>query len=258
MGTCFVRTALFALAAVLLAAVLLLWPGPSVWTPVKQVLLGRRTVAAVLERYGPAAESRLLPHFEAASVSYPPSGITLVALKAERRLELWAEGSDGPVYITAYPILGASGGPGPKLRQGDLQVPEGVYGIPALNPNSSFHLSLRVDYPSPADREAARSDGRSQLGGDIFIHGKRGSVGCLAMGDQAIEELFVLAARTEAENRHLISVPWDLRTAEGRKRPRPAGPPWLATRYDALQRALADYPTPRKRPSRLDGAPAFR
>lgn len=91
-------------------------------------------------------------------------------------------------------MLAASGGPGPKLREGDLQVPEGVYRLTAFNPNSSYHLSLRVDYPNAEDRAAedravARSDRRTSLGGDIFIHGKAVSIGCLAIGDPGIEEL---------------------------------------------------------------------
>jgi hypothetical protein len=39
-----------------------------------------------------------------------------------------------------------------------------------------------------------KKDGRKNLGSNIMIHGKNCSVGCLAMGDEAAEELFVLAA----------------------------------------------------------------
>ena len=69
-----------------------------------------------------------------------------------------------------YPILAASGVLGPKLREGDKQVPEGIYGAEALNPNSKFHLSIRLNYPNTFDRRMAQSDGRTQLGGDIMIH----------------------------------------------------------------------------------------
>ena len=54
--------------------------------------------------------------------------------------------------ICVYPVLGASGVLGPKLKEGDRQVPEGVYRVPELNPNSDFHLSLRLDYPNEFDR----------------------------------------------------------------------------------------------------------
>ncbi len=83
--------------------------------------------------------------FETAKAAWPPSEIGLVAIKDEKILELFAR-SDGGAWtlIHRYPVLAASGGPGPKLRQGDRQVPEGVYGISFLNPNSRYDVSLRV------------------------------------------------------------------------------------------------------------------
>ena len=89
-----------------------------------------------------------------------------------------------------------SGTLGPKLRQGDGQVPEGIYTIVYLNPNSVAHLSLALSYPNDYDRARAAEDGREALGGDIMIHGGFMSSGCLAMGDEAAEDLFVLAAES--------------------------------------------------------------
>jgi hypothetical protein len=110
-------------------------------------------------------------------------------------LELWTEDTAARL-VHRYPVLAASGALGPKLRQGDLQVPEGVYRVLWLNPNSSYHLSMKLDYPNAFDREHARRDRRTDLGGDIFVHGRAVSIGCVALGDPAIEELFVLAADT--------------------------------------------------------------
>ena len=92
-------------------------------------------------------------------------------------------------FVLADPILAASGVSGPK-REGDKQVPEGFYRIELLNPNSRYHLSLRVNYPNADDLERARQDGRalSTLGGDIMIHGGSASIGCLALGDPAVGE----------------------------------------------------------------------
>jgi murein L,D-transpeptidase YafK len=116
------------------------------------------------------------------------ASFTLIGLKAEKRLELWAPDAAGrPRLIKTYPILAASGGAGPKLREGDRQVPEGLYAIESLNPNSRFHLSLRIDYPNAADRRRAQAEARTGLGGDIMIHGSNVSIGCLAMGDPAAE-----------------------------------------------------------------------
>src|SRR5688572_12849336 len=97
---------------------------------------GGRSVGDVLEEYGLAADERLRPSFEAAGVPYPPESVALIAFKDEAMLELWAEGSDGrPRFIRTYVIRAASGQMGPKLRQGDEQVPEGIYRVVGLNPN---------------------------------------------------------------------------------------------------------------------------
>jgi len=153
-----------------------------------------QTIPEVLERYGTAAQTRLQPWFERAGGSYPPQHLALLGFKAEKELELWAKQGKSWVWIRTYPILAASGVAGPKLKEGDLQVPEGVYRINILNPNSKFHLSMQINYPNAFDRQQAAREQRTQLGGEIFIHGKAVSVGCLAIGDTAIEELFSLVA----------------------------------------------------------------
>ena len=121
-----------------------------------------RTVEQRVAEIGPAARQRLEPHFRAAGLSYPPTRVVLVGLKEERRLDVYASAGGGEAlrFIRSYPIIAASGGPGPKLREGDRQVPEGLYAIESLNPNSRFHVSLRVGYPNAFDREKAARDGR--------------------------------------------------------------------------------------------------
>ena len=114
-------------------------------------------------------------------------------------------------FIKSYPILGASGQLGPKLKEGDRQVPEGFYGVEYLNPNSSYHLSMKIAYPNADDRARAALEGRTGLGGDIMIHGNTGSSGCLAMGDPAAEDLFILAARVGVENVEVLISPVDFR-----------------------------------------------
>ncbi len=130
------------------------------------------TVEEVVARYGPAVDARLAPLFARAGVPYPPSRLHLLAFKKERKIELWAEGGGRRAFVRSFPLLGASGRAGPKLEEGDWQVPEGVYSIAYLNPQSAYHLSLKVDYPNDFDRDKARTDGRTDLGGDIFIHGQ--------------------------------------------------------------------------------------
>jgi len=217
-----------------------LWAGWA-WTA-RSARCAGRSVADVVRSLGPAARDRLRPHFERARVPYPPAHVTLIILKDERRLELWAGSAPaGQHHVRSYEILAASGGPGPKLRQGDLQVPEGVYRILWLNPASSYHLSLKLDYPNAFDRARAHADGRQNLGGDIFIHGRAVSIGCVAVGDPGIEELFVLAAEVTPARVRTLVAPHDLR-----RRPAPTAPhpDWVAGLYRDLARELRAFPAP--------------
>lgn len=204
-------------------------------------LRSRRTVDEVVAAYGPAARARLAPGFDAAGIAYPPATVTMIGLKAERRLEIWAPGAAGrPAKVADYPVMAASGGPGPKLREGDRQVPEGFYPITFLNANSAYHLSLRIGYPGDEDRALAAAEGRSDLGGDIMIHGAGGSRGCLALANDDVEDVFVLAADVGIPSIRVILAPHDLR---GRPVPPvpPGAPAWTADRYRALHAAMAAY-----------------
>jgi len=211
-------------------------------SPILQRFQKPRTIAERVQQYGSRARARLLPHFQRAQVPYPPRRVALVGLKAERRLQVYAAGpTNGFRFIRAYPILAASGGPGPKLREGDRQVPEGIYPIESLNPNSRFHLALRVGYPNAEDRAHAQAEGRTNLGGDIMIHGSSVSIGCLAMGDKAAEDLFILAADTGLDNLTVLLCPVDFRT--GAAVPKETRlPEWTTPLYAALKARLAELP----------------
>jgi murein L,D-transpeptidase YafK len=205
------------------------------------------TISDRLEQFGKSAHSRLSPYFDAAEVSYPPKSIVLVGLKQEKRLELYAgEAREDVRFIRSYPVIAASGHLGPKLRQGDLQVPEGLYEIELLNPNSSYHLSLRVSYPNEFDRNMGERDGRSDLGGDIYIHGRNFSIGCLAMGDPTIEELFVLAAEAGHRNIDVILSPVDFRSSDLPPN-LPDLPAWSERLYQEIENELATLPLPSSR-----------
>ena len=180
---------------------------------------GTVTVEQKLAELAPA-EARLIARFQHAGVPFPPPKAALVGLKSERSLQIYAQSSDGTWSpITQFPIIAASGTIGPKLFEGDRQVPEGIYAAEALNPNSRFHVSVRIGYPNEDDKRQARLDGRTKLGGDIMIHGGASSVGCLAIGDPAAEKVFSLAARVGLPNIKIVLAPSDLRTA-----PIPADP----------------------------------
>jgi hypothetical protein len=228
------------LIALALAAGAIVIFGRGLWYPYYLRIRGPRSVTDVVATYGPAARRRLAPHFEKAGVAYPPREIALLAFKQERRVAVWARRNGGWKFIRAYPVFAASGHAGPKLREGDHQVPEGVYRIEHLNPNSSYHLSMKVSYPNAFDRRMAARDGRTRLGGDIFFHGKAVSIGCVAVGDRAIEELFTLVAETGVPRVRVIIAPNDLRTA--RAVMHEDAPRWAADLYRTIAAALAAFP----------------
>lgn len=152
-----------------------------------QKLSGPERIAAARRNHAAAARQICAD----AQVPYPPARFFLRAFKATGELEAWGAGRDGKMrLIRTYALTARSGAPGPKRFQGDRQVPEGVYRVAVWNPESRFHLSLGLNYPNAADRARA---GEAAPGGEIYIHGKAVSVGCLPVGDAEIEELFILA-----------------------------------------------------------------
>lgn len=192
-----------------------------------------RTVADVVGIYGESARSRLKPYFEEAGVSYPPQKVAFLAMKDTKLMEVWAFSGDKWTKIRDYDILGTSGKLGPKKEEGDLQVPEGLYKIEGLNPNSSFHLSMKVNYPNDFDLKWAKVEGRTQPGSNIFIHGKTASIGCLAMGDEVIEELFILGADSGRTNIDVLIAPTDPRV--GKLMPPEGSKEWVSELYRDIE-----------------------
>jgi murein L,D-transpeptidase YafK len=114
------------------------------------------------------------------------------AFKEEDQLELFVRNRATGKFelFKTYRIAAASGTPGPKLIEGDGQVPEGFYFVPpaAMKPDSQFHLAFNIGYPNEFDRAHQRT------GSAIMIHGNAVSIGCLAMTDEKIEEIYTLCA----------------------------------------------------------------
>ena len=200
-------------------------------------LPGQWTVEDILQGYGPYATRKLNSYFAKAKVSYPPREVNFIVLKQEKKLELWARDKGEFRFIRNYDIQAASGVAGPKLRQGDRQVPEGIYRIAGLNPNSHYHLSMKINYPNEFDLFHAWQEGRANTGSDIFIHGRAASIGCLAMGDEAIEELFVLTAQAGAENVKVVIAPHDFR-AKPQRTDSEELPEWTPELYSIISREM--------------------
>ena len=198
------------------------------------MLSGKKTISDIIELYERPTEAALSPLFASKGLSYPPKKMTLLAMKQERILELWASDNSKDYFkIKEYPILAASGKLGPKLREGDRQVPEGIYKVIGFNPNSAYHISMKLNYPNSFDLNMARNEGRNNPGSDIFIHGKSASVGCLAMGDSAIEELFTLSYKTGKNHLEVIISPSDPRKAP--LVPPDNSPEWVGTIYESIE-----------------------
>jgi murein L,D-transpeptidase YafK len=202
-------------------------------------LPGQRTGEDIMQDYSAYATRKLNLnlYFAKAKVPYPPREVIFIALKQEKILELWARDSGEFRFIRDYYIQAASGVAGPKLRQGDRQVPEGIYHIVELNPNSHYHLSMKLNYPNEFDLLHARQEGRTAPGSDILIHGKAVSRGCLAMGDEAIEELFILTEHVGVENVKVVIAPHDPRTYP-LKADSKALPEWTSELYAIISREI--------------------
>lgn len=168
--------------------------------------------------------------------------VILVAFKEERQLEVWCRRVEGDwILWKTFPILAASGKPGPKEREGDGQVPEGEYGIlrKGMNPRSNYHLGMNIGYPNKRDLALGRT------GSAIMIHGNQVSVGCLAMGDEVIERLYLLVdAALKAKEREVPVHIFPFRMTPESCAAH-AGPGWhpswddLKAEYSRLQRMLS-------------------
>jgi|GEM_PF-988332 len=114
--------------------------------------------------------------------------VFLRIFKADLEAELWIKGVDGFALFATYPICAWSGQLGPKLAEGDAQTPEGFYtiGKGQLNPNSRYHRAFNIGYPNLFDRAYSRT------GSHLMVHGACASVGCYAMTDAFIDELWLL------------------------------------------------------------------
>ncbi len=145
-------------------------------------------------------ESVIKKLFEDKNIKYPCTNILYRAFKSTNDFELWARNSisDTFILIKTYKICALSGILGPKRYEGDKQVPEGFYFIEEFNPKSNYHLAMLLNYPNYSD---LLNGDKEHPGGDIYIHGKCMTIGCMPMTDELIEEIYsiCIASRTNGE-----------------------------------------------------------
>lgn len=183
--------AIVAIALVGLAAVALLLDVGGVR---KLELPGSADMQAVRARLAPLLQSRL--RAQGLQLGNP---VFIRIFKESSELELWVASAPGKPYalFKTYPICAFSGDLGPKLKEGDRQSPEGFYlvGRSQLNPRSNYHLSFNLGFPNAFDRHHGRT------GSFLMVHGNCVSIGCYAMTNAGIEEIYLLVeAALEAGN----------------------------------------------------------
>ena len=122
--------------------------------------------------------------------------------KQEKRLEVWLRQGLTYTFFKSYSICHHSGDLGPKLKEGDKQSPEGFYTVGAsqLNPNSDYHLSFNLGFPNEYDRS------RKRTGSLLMVHGRCSSVGCFAMADFRMDEIYAIVESAIISGQHQIPV----------------------------------------------------
>lgn len=165
---------------------------PGKYFPDKKVLFSKVRLPAslksqnVIRRVSPLLKKDL----EKVDLEYG-APVFIRIFKKEKILELWMKQNRRFRLFKSYPICTyGPQGLGPKLKQGDNIAPEGFYyvGPNFLNPYSKYHLSLNIGYPNKYDRFHKRT------GGNLMIHGECVSIGCYAMTNESIEEIYTLSA----------------------------------------------------------------
>ncbi len=146
-------------------------------------LPGSAKLAQVKKERLPALEADLT--FKGLRLGAP---VFLRVFKEESRLEAWIRSGSSYHPYKSWAICKYSGNLGPKLKEGDEQAPEGFYSVSKeqLNPNSRYHLSFNLGFPNTYDQSLGRT------GSYLMVHGNCLSVGCYAMTNKHIEEIYLL------------------------------------------------------------------
>jgi murein L,D-transpeptidase YafK len=145
-----------------------------------------------------AAVARLAPELGKLGLA-AGDPVVLRLFKEENELEIWMKPSHEPLFtlFKVHRLSISAGRPGPKLREGDGQAPEGFYEIRAggLRPETRHHLGLDLGYPNRLDQSLGRG------GSDIMIHGGEGSAGGFGLAPAVMDEVYALidAALREGE-----------------------------------------------------------
>lgn len=150
-------------------------------------------------------EDTLRKQFAAKQIEWPAKFVYIRSFKYDSEMEVWVKSkiTDEFKLFKTYKVCALAGTLGPKRIEGDYQVPEGFYYINEFKPNSTYHLSLGLNYPNAADKILADS---LQPGGDIYIHGSCVTQGCIPITNPQIEELYILTTHAKNNGQDFIPV----------------------------------------------------
>ena len=150
-------------------------------------------------------ENTVKNYFLHKNLNYQGFHMFLRGFKRERIVEVWVKENGASRYslLTQFDFCSMSGNLGPKRKEGDRQIPEGIYYINHFNPQSNFHLSLGLNYPNESDK--VLSDRRIP-GSTIYIHGNCVTIGCIPVSDDKIKELYILALESANNGQPKIPV----------------------------------------------------
>ncbi len=137
-------------------------------------------------------------------------------IKKNNSLELYLKKGTNYQLFKSYPICYFSGNISPKTKQGDNQAPEGFYEVrpSQLNPNSNYHLAFNLGYPNAYDKA------HKYTGNYLMVHGNCVSIGCYAMTDEKIEEIYALIQAAFENGQKVIQVhcfPFEMTTENLKK-----------------------------------------
>lgn len=158
-----------------------------------QQLKNKRVKQAYTDKW-PALQAEL----KGKNISPENLDVFIRVFKYEKALELWVKNKNTSKYtlLKTIKICASSGDLGPKRREGDGQVPEGIYDVPFFNPNSSYFLALKVGYPNKSDRILKNGP----AGGDIMIHGNCVTIGCIPLQDDPVKDVYLLCVEAKNKN----------------------------------------------------------
>jgi murein L,D-transpeptidase YafK len=163
--------------------------------------------------------------------------------KEENQLEVWVDAGAQYQRFKTYEICNYSGDLGPKLKEGDRQSPEGFYRVnaEAMNPNSSYHLSFNLGFPNAYDQAQGRT------GSFLMVHGDCLSIGCYAMTDAGIEEIYLIVEAAQQAGQTEVPVHAFPFHMSANRLAQEAENPWLGY-WHTLQEGYALFETHKRPP----------